>query len=169
MKYFLVLIISSLLLCNANPSVGIALSSNSMWKGISISKFELTGYYQIKNTYYYGSVANFPSVRGIGLGLKHFLRDHKTSSPFFAFSYNSISEIQSYNDNIRYVGPSGEIGYSIPFKIKINDRSLGFNINNASIVFNAGTGYMVLMNRDAIGEQFYFFKAEFKTDQKIIK
>ena len=168
MKYFLI-IMSSLLLCNTSPSVGIALSSNSMWKGISITKFELTGYYQTNNTYYYGSINNTVSNRGFGLGVKHFIKDHKTRSPFFVFSYNSISQIQSYSDNIRYVGPSGEVGYSFPLKIKINNRALGFSIDNASIVFNAGTGYMVLMNRDAIGEQFYFIKAEFKTDQKIIK
>ena len=169
MKYFSVLMISSLLLCNANPSVGVALSSNSMWKGISITKFELTGYYQTNNTYYYGSIDNAGSIRGIGLGMKHFIKNHKTRSPFFAFSFNSISEIQSYSDNIRYVGPSGEIGYSIPFKTEINDRSLGFRLKNASIIFNVGTGYMILLNRDAIGEQFYFFRTEFKTDHKIIK
>ena len=163
------LALSSLLLCNSNPSVGITISSNSMWKGISISKFELTGYYQSKNTYYYGSIANFAFVRGIGIGLKHFLRNHNTNSPFFAFAFNSISQFQSYSDNIKYVGPSGKIGYSIPLKIKINDRALGFKIKNASIAFNLGTGYMVLINRDSIGEQFYFFRAEFKTDQKIIK
>tara|TARA_Y100001958_G_C21126397_1_gene469008 strand:- start:203 stop:712 length:510 start_codon:yes stop_codon:yes gene_type:complete len=169
MKKILALILFNILLCKSTPSVGAALSFNSMWKGISITRFQITGYYQSKNIHYYGSLENFQSIRSIEFGLKHYFKNYETSSPFFSFAFNSISKIQQYTDNIKYIGPSGKIGYSIPFHIEINSLRHGIKIKNAKVVFSAGTGYMVMLNRDAIGEQFYFFNAEFLTDQKILK